>query len=196
MYPPMGWFAYMQGHNPDFPEQALEDTYSAICGRLEQIEADGDNPDHWPVDTWDVHHWQNLNPVVPEALIQMAMGTPAAVYHGGLLHAHVRYFDPQRKRPGLPEHVAALVESITPEGMTLSLVNTDPLQGCDVIVQAGAFGEHRFTEVSLKGQEGDGAQRVDSKHLVVRLGPAAQARLKLSVERFANPPTYAFPPFG
>jgi hypothetical protein len=202
MYPPMGWFAYMQGHNPDFPEQALEDTYSAICGRLERIEADGD-VDDWNLDEWDVHHWQDLNPVIPEALIQMAMGTPSEVYHGGLLHAHVRYFDPQRKRPGLPEHVAALVETITPEGITLTLVNTDPLEGRDVIVQAGAFGEHQFTEVRLDGNAadvvpdgaGDGAQRVGSRHLVVRLGPSAQARLHLGVKRFANQPTYAFPPF-
>jgi hypothetical protein len=102
----------------------------------------------------------------------------------------VRYFDPQRKRPGLPEHVAALVERITPQGLTLTLVNTDPLEEREVLVQAGAFGEHRFTEVGLEG-----AQRVDAKHLVVRLGPSAQARLRLGVQRFANQPSYAFPPF-
>ena len=53
-----------------------------------------------------MHHWQDLNPVIPEGLVQMTMGTPAAVYHGGLLHAGVRYFDPKRRRPGLPEHIA------------------------------------------------------------------------------------------
>ena len=75
---PGGWFAYTRDENPGYPDKVLEDTYTGICNRLERIEHDGTD-----VDTWDVHHWQNLNPVIPEGLIQMAMGTPAAVYHGG-----------------------------------------------------------------------------------------------------------------
>lgn len=191
-YAPMGWFAYMQGENPNFPEKVLEDTYVGMCQRLEEIEHDDGDPEEW-----GVHHWQDLNPVIPEGLVQMAMGTPAAVYHGGLLNASVRYFDPHRRRPGLPEHVAALVEGVTSEAIVLTLVNTDPLESCDVIVQAGAFGEHQFTEVDLDDAS-DAAERsiaVHDEYLQVRLGPSTRARLELGMERFTDQPSYEFPPF-
>jgi hypothetical protein len=189
-YAPMGWLAFVQGMSPGFPDQVLEDTYSGICQRLEHIEKDD-----WNVEEWDVHHWQNLNPVIPEGLVQMAMGTPATVYHGGLLHSCVHYFDPHRWRPGLPEGVAALVERVTPQGVDLVLVNVDPLEGRELLVQAGAFGEHQFTEARLQGTpDGDRPQVIDSKYLIVRLGPSAQARLQLGMRRFANRPCYEFLP--
>jgi hypothetical protein len=109
------------------------------------------------------------------------------------LHASVRYFDPCRRRPGLPEHVAALVSRVTPEGIGLTLVNTDPLCGRDVVVMAGAFGEHSFTEAHVEGGEAEPVQ-VNDKVFCVRLGPSAQARLDLGVKRFANAPSYEFPP--
>jgi hypothetical protein len=191
-YSPTAWFAYVEGENPDFPEQVLQDTCATINQRLERIERDD-----WDVEKWDVHHWQNLNPVLPEGLIQMAMGTPAAVYHGGLLHASVRYFDPHRRRPGLPRHVAALVEKVTPQGILLALVNTDPLQAHDVLVQAGTFGEHMFTEAVVENGSGVEQERVtvDARYLQVRLGPSAQARIRLDIKRYVHQPTYAFPPF-
>ena len=207
---PERWFGYIAGENPDFPNQVLEDTYTCMTQRLEKIEND-----NWDaVESWNVHHWQDLNPVVPEGLVQMMMGTPAAVYHGGLLHASVRYFAPQgcdcsghddrcachgererngaTVRPGLPEGVSALVEKITPEGIVLTLVNTDPLEGHAVIVQAGAFGEHRFTTVKPVGAD-VAPTVVNANVLRVDLGPWAQARLELGMARFVNAPTYEFP---
>ncbi len=191
-YPPLGWFAFVEGAHPDFPERTLDDTYIGICRRLERIEADTGDPE-----TWDVHHWQDLNPVVPEGLVQMAMGTPGAVYHGGLLHASVRYFDPLRRRSGLPPGVAALVERVEPGAITLTLVNTDLQDAHDVIVQAGTFGEHVFTLAQWAGPAQ--AQRppvpVDGPWLRVHLGPAAQAGLRLGIRRFARTPSAAFPPW-
>jgi hypothetical protein len=192
-YLPLNWFAYaVEGTNPEFPDRILDDTYTGICKRLEMIEQDGDD-----VEEWDVHHWQNRNPVIPEGLIQMTMGTPAAVYHGGLLHASVRYFDPRRRRPGLPPHVAALVERVTPDGITLTLVNTDPLQNHEVLVQAGTFGEHAFTNVELKDATDSTDQRVviNGKYRQVSLGPSVQAHLQLGMRRFAHQPSYDFPRF-
>jgi hypothetical protein len=188
---PERWLGYMLGENPDFPDQVLDDTTTCMQQRLDRIEND-----HWDqVETWDVHHWQDLNPVVPEGLIQMAMGTPAAVYHGGLLHASVRYFCPCRRRPGLPEHVAALVSAITADGIRLSLVNTDPLQCREVVVQGGAFGEHRFTSARLEGAPEAQVIQVNDRVFSVRLGPSAQAHLDLGMERFAYAPSFAFPSF-
>jgi hypothetical protein len=190
-FSPLPWYAYMEGQNPGFPDQVLEDTYTGISQRIERIEQDSSDPE-----TWDVHHWQDLNPVIPEGLVQMTMGTPAAVYHGGLLHASVRYFDPKRRRPGLPEHVAALVQRISADSIELTIVNTDPLECHEVIVQGGTFGEHRFTVAQYETMPGM-EQRLDveAKHLRVRLGPSAQAHLCLGMRRFAEQPSYAFPSF-
>ena len=41
--------------------------------------------------------------------------------------AQLRYFDPARRRAGLPEQVGALVERITERGRDLQLVNLDPV---------------------------------------------------------------------
>lgn len=125
------------------------------------------------------YHFQNLNPVVPEALIQMSMGTPAALYNGGFLQAHLRYFDPRRRRPGLPEHVAALVDRVADDGVSLTLVNTDAGEMHAVLLQAGSFAEHEFTEARLEGA-------VDGRYLQVRLGPASRARLHLGLKRYAH----------
>jgi hypothetical protein len=188
---PERWFGYVCGENPGYPEQALADTMACMRGRLEQIE----NDDWAQLEAWDVHHWQNLNPVVPEGLVQMAMGTPAAIYHGGLMHASVRYFDPERRRAGLPEHVAALVEQVRPEGIRLTLVNTDLVQEHDVVVQGGAFGEHSFVQTREVDGEDMHPLGAGARYLTVRLGPGAQFCADLELRRFANDPSYALPPW-
>ena len=66
------------------------------------------------------------------------------IYNGGLLMSRLRYFDPNRERPGLPEDVAVLVEKIEKNRTVLKLINLSPIDSQDVIVQAGGFGEHLF----------------------------------------------------
>ena len=126
--------------------------------------------------------------------MQMAMGTPTAVYHGGMVHAAVRYFDPVAGRPGLPPQVAALVDEVETDYIHVHLVNIDIVEGKEVLLQAGGCAEHEFTEVL--GEDGEGSPvRVDDRHLRVRLGPASQARLRIGLKRLAHQPTYARPDF-
>ena len=108
------WFEYTVGRNPEFPERALEITHNEIRRRLDRIDSETLDWTTWRErpDWQDVHHWQEINPVIPEGVMQMAMGTPTAVYHGGMVHAALRYFDPAAQRPGLPPHVAALVDEV------------------------------------------------------------------------------------
>ena len=47
--------------------------------------------------------------------------------------------------------VAALVHSVRPDGVSVTLVNTDVLEGRPMIIQAGAFGEHCFTTATFGG---------------------------------------------
>jgi hypothetical protein len=55
-------------------------------------------------------------------LIQLTMGGPLFMYNGGLPVTRLRYFDAQRKRPGLPEDVGALVEKLEDKRAVLHLV--------------------------------------------------------------------------
>jgi hypothetical protein len=151
--------------------------------------------------------------VTTEALVQLTLGAPQMIYNGGLLHASVRHFDPARKRPGLPRDVAALVTAVKPDGVTLELVNLSPFETREVIVQAGAFGEHQFTTVRYqKRMDLDPLQpfhsalpahviepasvAVNRKFFAVRLPPGTGQKLEIGMRRFANQPSYAFPWHG
>ena len=99
--PPNPWFLFTEGLNPDYPEEVIESTIRSVSSSLDRLDADDSDPE-----TRECYHFHNMNPVLPEGLVQMAMGTPAAIYNGGLLQAHVRYFDPRERRPGLPSSTA------------------------------------------------------------------------------------------
>jgi len=185
-----GWYAYVTGHNDDYLDQVVDNTYAGMMDRMHKIDTDDND-----VESWDVHHWQNLNPVVPEALIQVAMGSPGAIYHGGLLHASVRYFDPEQTGPGLPEGVSAAVERIDAEAITLTLVSTDPVLPHEVLIQAGGFGEHSFSSAAVLKPDSHVNQKLelDGNTFAVQLGPSAQTTLRLEMDRYTNTPTYDFP---
>ena len=87
------------------------------------------------------------------------LGAPHSVYHGGLLRATVRYYDKDLCRPGVPQDVGALVDKLTSDGVGIQLVNLNRNQTRNLIVQAGAFGEHEFTTVKTESE----TQPVNSK---------------------------------
>ena len=120
---PTPWLMFVDGEHPAYPEQVIDSTRGCMVQALDRLDRDETDPE-----TRECYHFQNLNPVVPEALVQMTMGTPSAIYNGGLLQSHVRFFDPLRRRAGLPEHVAALVEGVSADRVKLALVNTDLLE--------------------------------------------------------------------
>ena len=82
-----------------------------------------------------------------------------------------------------------MVWPLTADSVTLSLVNVNQLQPRTVLLQAGGFGEHRWTNIT------DGATRraIDSPILAVHLEPGAGARLTLGQKRYVNKPTLALP---
>jgi len=206
------WLRFLAGENAAYPEQMLAQSLGHVYRRLALIAADstdleqlGDkNVHHW------VHLWQNLNPVTTEALVQLTLGAPQSIYNGGLLHAPLRYFDAQRRRPGLPEHVAALVERVEAGEVALRLVNLSPLQRQVVIVQAGSFAEHRFGRVRFTALTSaypgepwayqspplateERELRVDAPQLQIELPPGTEIYLQLETLRNRNTPTYHSP---
>jgi hypothetical protein len=126
-------------------------------------------------------------------LIQLPCGGPQIVYHGGLLHLRLRYFDTLERRPGLPQDVSAQVSHQDADSTTVQLVNHSPLHERRLILQAGAFGEHNFTEVRVSDEEGGQPVSVNGKHFEVVLPPARTLSLKLGMNRYANTPGYEQP---
>ncbi|MBM3216914.1 hypothetical protein FJZ36_18625 [Candidatus Poribacteria bacterium] len=184
--PNAAWFRYVTGHCPDYPQRALEETYRDVCRAMELIRSDREDPT-----TIYIQHWIPRNPVVCAVLAQLTTGAPYPIYHGGLLHARVRYYDADRRRAGLPVDVAALVESVAPSAFRLTLVNTSPQHVRTVIAQPGAFGEHEFAAArnAASGEE----HRIDGSWLTVQLAPAASITLDVSTRRFARSPSFDTP---
>jgi hypothetical protein len=185
------WFRFMRGQWPGYPEQILEANLGTIAEQIAKFRSEENNPltmDHYR-ESMTIHMWQQLTPMIIEGLTQLTLGGPMHVYHGGLQHARFRYFDPAGKRPGLPEGVAALVDGLRDDRASLTLVNTDVSAAREVIVQAGAFGEHAFAGGTLDGV----AFAADGRWLTVRLEAGATATLELSMKRYVRPPSYDTP---
>src|SRR5262249_49723568 len=126
---------------------------------------------------------------------QLTCGGPQVIYHGGLLHTRLRYFDADQRRPGLPPDVAALVSGLDAESVTVELVNASAFQPRSLIVQAGAFGEHSFTEARTLHQAATARVTIDGKHLRVVLPPSQAIKLRLGMRRYVNHPSYRHPEY-
>ena len=70
----------------------LQEQLSEVFRRMEEIRNDTGDPEEW-----DVHHWQDVNPIHTEGLLQLTCGGPQVIYHGGLLHVRLRFFDLTQK---------------------------------------------------------------------------------------------------
>ncbi len=81
------------------------------------------------------------------------------------------------------------MEKLGADSATVTLVNTNPIEAREVVVQAGGYGEHRFESVTVGGKK----TVFQGPVLTVRLEPGAGARLELGMTRYANKPTFAFP---
>ncbi|MEZ4674014.1 MAG: hypothetical protein R2932_07185 [Caldilineaceae bacterium] len=197
------WLRYLAGDNPDYPEAMLRATIASVYRRLALIAAD--DADLTQV---SIHHWQEHNPIICEALVQLTLGAPQIIYNGGLLHCRLRYFDADRQRPGLPEDVAALVETLTADRTVVTLVNLSPIATHNVLVQAGGFGEHRFEAVTydLRTSDYPGSHKryapppltarsetieIRDNVLQVQLPPGSQITLDLATARYVNQPRAA-----
>ena len=188
-------FNYYDGINPDWPEKRLQAEYHYVLGMYEFMRRD-------PRDTTQIiadNRWPP-NPVVTKGLAQVTMGSPQPIYNGGLLRATVRYFDMDGARPGLPKDVAALVDKLESDRVGIQIVNLNRTETRHVIVQAGAFAEHQFTQVQFRTTDQEGTSEktvpVDNKYFVIQLPPSTSIRLEGGLQRFVNQPSYAFPWHG
>ncbi|MGH9384011.1 MAG: hypothetical protein ACRD2N_06975 [Vicinamibacterales bacterium] len=178
------WIDFLEKKNPAYPEQALERDLKSIPERLNQIRRDNTPPDKRLAD-----NMLDYNPAATESLVQLMWGGLMPGRSGGLLNARLRYFDPDRKRAGVPEDVAALVSGLSDTRTTVTLINLSTSQARTVIVQGGGYGEHQLVSVTTAGQ----TTAIDSPLLTVRLAPRSGATLELTMKRYVNVPTVLHP---
>ncbi len=182
--PGTGWLAFLEGRDPQYPLRALQEDFAALRQKVDMMRQDTSTPDTRMSDDPNP-----LNPATVENLVQLMLGGLPTGRAGYPLHCRLRYFDPLRRRAGLPEDVATLVERLGPDEAVVTLVNLSQVRERTVIVQGGAYAEHQITSASVDGKE----TPVDHSHLAVRLAPGAGGRVVLRMRRYANQPTLAFP---
>jgi hypothetical protein len=178
------WIAFLEGENPGYPVSALQDGLDRVRRRVAEMRQDTTTPDTRLSD--DMNH---INPATTEALTELMLGGLATGRVGYPLHCRLRYFDPACRRAGIPEDVAALVEQMTANQVTVSLVNVNPVEERVVILQGGAYAEHQLTQVAIDGRTAP----VEGSAFGVRLAPGCGGRLRIEMNRYANQPTLAFP---
>ena len=178
------WVRFLEGQNPNHPVEALQAAMDELRHKIELMHADTTTPDTRLSD--DMNH---INPATTEALTQLMLGGIPTGRSGCPLHCRLRYFDPARRRAGLPEDVAALVEKLSADEVTVTLVNLSPLHERTVTVQGGAYAEHQLQSVTINGN----TTPLDSPHFSVRLAPGCGSQLTIQTKRYANQPTVAFP---
>ncbi len=186
--PKGGWIDYLRTGNADYPLSAFQQGIEEVRVAAARVRQDTGSYDYPPHAT----KGDAGNPVSTRTLVQLTLGgnDPNGSGHGPLpLHTQVRHFDPDRRRAGLPEDVAALVSKITPAGITLTLVNTSPFHARTVTVQAGAYGEHHFEAVKASNRNFP----IDAPYVNFRLEPGVTENVEIAMRRYANQPTLAFP---
>jgi hypothetical protein len=178
------WVAFLEGKNAGWPEQALRQDLDTLGKRLATVRADRSTPDKRLAD-----NMLDANPATTDALVRAMFGALVPGREGGLLNARVRYFDPVRRRAGVPPDVAALVSAIDDRRTVVTLVNVGSTARRSVVVQAGGYAEHQFESVMVNGS----SHPISASHLTVDLAPGAGATLDFVTKRYANQPTVAFP---
>ena len=177
------WLDFLDGRNERYPETALRRDLDAIPRKLAAMRADRTPPEKRLAD-----NMLDYNPAATEAMLRLMLGALIPGRDGGLLTARLRYFDPVRRRAGIPEDVAALVSELGDRRTVVTLVNVGT-QSRPVVVQAGGYAEHEFESVEVNGA----ATPLRARHFTVQLAPGSGARLTLVMRRYVSQPTAAFP---
>ena len=182
--PGNAWLEFLRGGQAGYPESALRRDLAQVRAKVLAMRGDPTTPDTRLSDDPLPY-----NPASVESLLALAMGAVSPGKSGNVLAARLRYFDPARRRAGLPEDVAALVTRMTADETAVTLVNVNQLQPRRVVVQGGAYGEHEIVSVTAGAKE----TSVGSSAVCIDLAPGAGGELVIRMRRYANSPTLEFP---
>ena len=182
-----GWLSFLEGNNPDYPEQSLRQDLEHVRSQVENVRNDPTTPDTRLTDDS-----MRFNPASVRSLVEQMVGGLIGGKNRLVLHCRLRYFDPENNRAGLPQGVSALIDRMTGDRVSVTLVNTDPINTRSVVVQAGGYGEHHFVSVQSDGQPEE-TLSLNAQDFTVRLAPGAGRRMTLKMKRFVHQPRLAFP---
>jgi hypothetical protein len=186
---------YYDGLNPDWPTEILQADYAMMQrNNNHAVALHAQEPEDRPRGT----SLYQGNPILTKGLTQVMLGTPQTIYYGAMNQGLVRYFDTDRMRPGVPEDVAVLVDTIEPNpngpvGVGLHIVNLSERQTRNMIVQAGIYAQHEIISTSTRDGYGRESANVGGQYIGVTLPPGTTIKLNLQLRRNVNRPTYAFP---
>lgn len=180
----LDWIAWLDGENANFPESILKKSLKHIDRRVRKIRADKS------IDWERECNLTGKNPVATAALTMLTTGGRQPSWRGSLLFARLRYFDPDRGRPGLPPDVGALVDRIRDEEVHVTLVNLSTTTPRTVVVQGGAYAEHQITEIAVTNGP---SRKINGRAFVVKLQPGAGAKIRVQMKRFVRRPTLSYP---
>ncbi|MBI3866156.1 MAG: hypothetical protein HY290_30115 [Planctomycetia bacterium] len=178
------WLEFLASKQPAYAESVLRRDLARIRERVAGMRNDPTTPDTRLADDP-----MAFNPASVQSLVELTLGGMMPVHNSSVLNCRLRYFDPAARRAGLPPDVAALVDSMTADSATVTLVNVNQLESRTLIIQAGGYAEHEFVSVNADGP----AIPAKSPHVTVHLSPGAGARVTLQMRRYANQPTMRFP---
>jgi hypothetical protein len=179
------WVRFLHGENPGYPVDVLRDDFETIRRKV----AEGILAENLTLDTRLSDNPNPYNPATISNLIRLMLGGLPTGNAAFPLQARVRYFDAVRRRPGLPQDIAAMVERMTADETVIHLVNLNQTDAASVIVQGGAYGEHQILEATI----GEMSVPVNGSWCTVRLDPGCGGRVALRMARYANAPTMLFP---
>ncbi|MDA1315745.1 MAG: hypothetical protein O2968_20675 [Acidobacteria bacterium] len=182
--PQEGWIGFLEGKNPNHPEESLQGAFDRLRRNLQTMRNDPTAPDTRLAD-WLL----GFSPAQTDELTELMLGGYFSNNKFWTLHSRLRYFDPDERRSGPPKDVAALVDKMTADSVAVTLVNTSQAHARTVTVQAGGYGEHQFNSVTVNGK----TTPIDHPYVTVRLEPGTGDRLEFKMQRYANQPTLAQP---
>ena len=125
------WAYFVNGKNAAHPVEAFRNDLRYIQNKMDQILNEHGDPE-----TCFDAKWLSLDPMPTDNLVRLTIGGVPVHKRGEMLHARLRYFDADRREPGLPQGVAALVTSVTEDVVEVDLVNTNLFESREVTVQA------------------------------------------------------------
>lgn len=178
------WRNYLNGRLPSFPVDTLRSDLASIRHLVAAMRNDETTPDTRLSDDP-----MNFNPCTVNNLVHLMMGGIPTQHRGSLLHCRLRYFDPIARKPGLPPRVMALVDRIDASQTRVQFANLDQLDAKEVVVQAGAYGEHQITSVEVEGK----TIPVNHSTFNLQLAPGALGELVIHMDRYRNRPTLRYP---
>ncbi len=202
----LDWAFFLRGQNQGFPTEAFRRDLQVVQRKLARILNERADPE-----TWYDAHWLEFEPMPTDNLVRLTVAGLPVHKRGEMLHSYLRYFDADRRQPGLPQGVAALVTGIASDSVTVELVNTNLFERRSMIVQGGAYGEHKITDVSYEASSTGWVpgsnppdprsktrmtEEIGGRYFQLVLEPGAATELRIGLERFAATPSYDFPWIG